>query len=234
MAGYSVWITRNGAPPGAAPDLAVTEPSVTVAGSYGDTVAIQVAAFDIAGSQGPMSPPSDGVQLLAPPTPPPPPDAPPWLVLEAASDISLGDALALAAERGEQLTLHMNGTGKRFLDLDVTSEHVTDPFGFDQLVVGNIDSPTTVRLIDALGIEERTPLAELPPVTLFGLGNGPPCARDGAVGLRILPGSTLVLGGVDLHVFDGQRCVYINELFDAASDSRETDSPTQVLEKIAR
>lgn len=213
VAGYNVYVTRNDVPP-SAPDLAVTDPSALVIGSVSDTLLVQVAAFDSIGTEGPLSPASELVMLTAPP-------GPPVAVIEAAGDFSIEEALA-AAQPGEQVVVHMRGSGalKQLLDAAPT-DPTGDPndWGLDQLVVGDPLEPTTVRLVDALGLDTQAPLANLPQLTLFGLGNGPACARDGESGLVIHPGSRLVLGGIDLFAFDGQSCVHINTLFPGSPDA---------------
>ena len=55
VAGYAVFVNRNGAGYPAAPSQQVTAPQATVSGSYGDTVVIKVAAYDSSNHLGPFS-----------------------------------------------------------------------------------------------------------------------------------------------------------------------------------
>jgi len=211
VAGYRVFVFRNGVPP-TAPDHVVGAPAVDVSGEIADRLAIQVAAFDGAGSEGPRSAMSEVVFLTAP-------APPPFVVVEASGDFSVQAARALATA-GEQVVAHLRGSGKQLFDtaLDPTSGIPEEDWGLDQLVVGDPGQPARVRLIDALGLEGLAPLADPGAVTLFGLGNGPPCERDGAGGLLIHEGSRLVLGGIDLFVFDGESCVHVNPMFASSPD----------------
>ena len=212
VAGYNVFVIRNGVP-GTSPEIVVAFAMATVTSLPNDTIFIRVSAFDSAGNQGPVSPPSETVVFTAA-------GPPPSVIVEAGGDFSLEDALA-AALPGEQVIAHLNGTAKQLLDTappeDFAGEE--DEWGLDQLVVGEIGQPATVRLIDAIALAEAAPLTDLPTVTLFGLGNGPPCERDGEAGLVINPGSRLILGGVDLHAFDGQSCVAVSQLFPGSPDA---------------
>jgi hypothetical protein len=216
VAGYNVFVTRNGSTP-TAPDVSVSQSTTTLTASTGDTIAVQVAAFDAGGNQGPISPPSE-VVLFEEDAPPPPPGQ---VIVEVNGDYSFSEALA-AAQPGEQVVAQVSGSTKLFLDAGLPEGH--DPnadWGLDQLVVGSPGEPTTVRLVDALALaEDGAPLADLPTVTLFGLGNGAPCARDGGPGLLVAAGSVLVLGGMDLVAFDGDTCVHVNELFPETSDPK--------------
>lgn len=68
VAGYAVFVNRNGAGYPAAPTQLVTSPGALVSASYGDTVAIKVAAYDSSNTLGPFSPDSAVYQFVAPPT----------------------------------------------------------------------------------------------------------------------------------------------------------------------
>lgn len=210
VAGYNVFVFRNGQPP-SSPEQVVGQATATVSGDIDDQLAIQVAAFDAAGSQGPVSALSESA-LLAAPAPPP------YVVVESVGDFGIQAALALAAP-GEQVVAHFRGTEKQLLDTapDPASPVPDDEWGLDQIVVGEPAQPARVRLVDAVGLDSTTPLIDLPTVNLFGLGAGEPCARESA-GLVIHAGSRLVLGGVDLHAFDGDRCVHVNGLFESSAD----------------
>jgi hypothetical protein len=211
VAGYHVFVHRNGAT-AATPELAVPSTAAAVQGEIDDRIAIQVAAFDGDGNRGPMSGISELV-LLAAPAPPP------TVVVEALGDFSVRTARAAAAA-GEQVVAHLRGGQKQLLDTaaDPADGVPEDEWGLDQLVVGDPGAPTRVRLVDALALEGPVPLQDLPPLTLFGLGNGPPCERDGAAGLVIHAGSRLILGGIDVFAFDGERCVHVNGLFAGSPD----------------
>lgn len=217
VAGYHVLVTRNGVP-GATPEMAVNASMATVSGQPNDDLTIRVAAFDASGNVGPLSAESEIATLTAAVG-----GAPPVVVVEATGDFSFEDALATGAP-GEQVIAHLNGssdgTTKQFLDSGPPADYAGDPseWGLDQLIIGEIGQPARVRLIDAIGLEDAAPMANLPTVTLFGLGNGLPCERDGEPGLVINAGSQLILGGVDLNVFDGSSCVNANQLFPGSPD----------------
>ncbi|HME71001.1 MAG TPA: hypothetical protein VKM54_14190 [Myxococcota bacterium] len=68
VAGYAVYVNRNGAGYSAAPDQLVTALGAMVSGSYGDTVVIKVAAYDSSNTLGPFSPDSALYQFVAPVT----------------------------------------------------------------------------------------------------------------------------------------------------------------------
>jgi hypothetical protein len=65
VAGYAVFVNRNGAGYPAVPDQLVTAPQATVSASYGDTVVVAVAAYDASNTFGPLSPVSDLYQFVA-------------------------------------------------------------------------------------------------------------------------------------------------------------------------
>jgi hypothetical protein len=65
VAGYAVFVNRNGAGYPAVPDQLVTAPHATVSASYGDTVVIAVAAYDASNTLGPLSPASDLYHFVA-------------------------------------------------------------------------------------------------------------------------------------------------------------------------
>jgi hypothetical protein len=80
VSGYYVIVARNGGTP--AVYGVSTDTQETVKAPLGDTVTVQVAAFDTAGVAGPVSPPSVPIRFNAAPggggpTPPPPPPADP-------------------------------------------------------------------------------------------------------------------------------------------------------------
>ncbi len=214
VTGYNVFVTRNGTPSNT-PEVVVSSSAATVSGATGDSIAVQVAAFDAAGNQGPLSPASELVLFTAAPPPPPPP----YVVVDVTGDFSVIDALA-AAQPGEQVVAQLHGAGTLLFDAGPPEEQdPADDWGVDQLVVGSPEEPTVVRLVDALGLTGLTsPLVDLPEVTLFGLGSGPACDRDGGPGLIVHPGSRLILGGIELFAFDGEQCVSVNELFAASED----------------
>lgn len=217
VAAYQVFVSRNGGAM-SGPELVVPGPSATVSSGIGDTLVVQVRAVDATGRTGPLSQPSEDVLLVAGPEPPPPGD-PGTVVVTAPGDYSIVEALS-AAGSGEQVVASFTGSGKQLLDTSLpTDQDLGDAlWGLDQLVVGSPGAATTVRLLDAIAFDSsQTPLANLPELTLFGIGAGLPCERE-QPGLVIHTGSRLVLGGIDLHVFDGQRCVHVNELFAQSPD----------------
>jgi len=65
VAGYAVFVNRNGAGFPATPDQLVTAPQATVSGSLGDTIVVAVAAYDATKTLGPLSPDSDLYQFVA-------------------------------------------------------------------------------------------------------------------------------------------------------------------------
>lgn len=215
--GYEVFVSRNGGAM-SGPEQVVSGTSATVSSVIGDSIVVQVRAVDSTGRTGPMSAPSEDVVFVQGSEPPPPTSDPGTVVVTAPGDYSLVDALA-SATSGEQVSTTFTGSGKQLLDVSLPEQDLGDTlWGVDQLVVGAPDAPTTVRLLDAAGFDtSQTPLVNLPEVTLFGLGAGLPCERE-EPGLVINAGSRLVLGGVDLNVFDGQSCVHVNELFAQSPD----------------
>ena len=64
VAGYYVIVSRNGS----GPELAgfATDPMATVTGKYGDSITVQVAAYDSTGTAGPLSPQSQTI-VFSPP-----------------------------------------------------------------------------------------------------------------------------------------------------------------------
>jgi len=62
--GYYVVVSRNSGPPLVTGFSADT--SETVSGEYGDTIVVQVAAYDASGVAGPLSPPSDTITFSPP------------------------------------------------------------------------------------------------------------------------------------------------------------------------
>jgi len=70
VAGYSVFVSRNGSPP-VAPEQRVTNPSATVSAELGDSLVVWVKAHDAAGNLGPASPNSDTLHFVAAPGTPP-------------------------------------------------------------------------------------------------------------------------------------------------------------------
>jgi hypothetical protein len=64
VAGYYVIVSRNGS----GPELATfaTDPMASVDGKYGDSIVVQVAAYDSTGAAGPLSPPSQTI-VFSPP-----------------------------------------------------------------------------------------------------------------------------------------------------------------------
>jgi len=71
VAGYSVFVSRNGSLP-AAPEQQVANQSATLSAKLGDSLVVWVKAYDAAGNLGPASPNSDMLRFVAPPVTPPP------------------------------------------------------------------------------------------------------------------------------------------------------------------
>lgn len=65
VAGYAVYVARNGGAFPTTPTQMVSSTQATVTGAYGDSVAIRVAAHDGAMSYGPASPDSETVRFVA-------------------------------------------------------------------------------------------------------------------------------------------------------------------------
>jgi hypothetical protein len=76
VAGYDVFVARNGTAFPAAPEQRVGVAAARVAGAYGESIAVRVAAFDTSGQSGPLSPVSESVTFVAPPPPAAPAPAP--------------------------------------------------------------------------------------------------------------------------------------------------------------
>jgi hypothetical protein len=82
VAGYRIYVERNGGgflPHPTTPTRPAGDRVVSVSGSYGDVIRVQVAALASDGSEGPRSDPSERIRFVAPPppTPAPTPPAPP-------------------------------------------------------------------------------------------------------------------------------------------------------------
>lgn len=202
--GYEVWVTRNGVNPTTA-ELVVSAPTATVGGGTGDTIQVRVAAFDGLGNRGPFSPDSVPIEFVAPPPPPDP--------IVVSSD---GDLAVSRSEPGtDDWSVRMQGQGRQLLVLGEASSDgagsgaPADPFGFGQLVVGADGQATVVRLVDL----EAAAAGSTGALQLFGLGSGDECPRSGEDGLRILGGSTLVLGGLEVLASIDGECVRLNDLF---------------------
>ena len=69
VAGYGVFIARNGAPYPTSPNLTTSTTTAKVTGAYGDTFTVKVAAFTTSGTYGPFSP--DSAPISFAPAPPP-------------------------------------------------------------------------------------------------------------------------------------------------------------------
>jgi hypothetical protein len=68
VAGYGVFISRNGTPFSASPTFTTTATSAPISGAYGDTLTIKVAAFNAAGTYGPYSPNSAPITFVPVPS----------------------------------------------------------------------------------------------------------------------------------------------------------------------
>ena len=66
VAGYGVFIARNGAGFPSTPNFTIATTSATVTGSYGDSLMVRVAAYTSSGTYGPASPDSDVIRFISP------------------------------------------------------------------------------------------------------------------------------------------------------------------------
>jgi uncharacterized membrane protein len=64
VAGYGIYISRNGGAYPATPNATSAAPGTTVSGAYGDTLLVKVAAYDASGVYGPFSPESDPIHFV--------------------------------------------------------------------------------------------------------------------------------------------------------------------------
>jgi uncharacterized membrane protein len=69
VAGYGIFVSRNGGAYSATPDATSATPGTTVSGVYGDTLLVKVAAYDASGVYGPFSPVSDPIHFVPAPLP---------------------------------------------------------------------------------------------------------------------------------------------------------------------
>ncbi|AQQ72548.1 hypothetical protein SMSP2_02938 [Limihaloglobus sulfuriphilus] len=103
--------------------------------------------------------------------------------------------------------LEMAGAGT--LKLEVGGEDLgiggatAGNFGIAQLQVGSYSQPATVMLVDLIDNGNRSGGQE----ALYLYGSG------GLSGLRIRPGSKLIIGDVNLYVNTGDELIHINSLF---------------------
>ncbi len=67
VAGYAVFVNRNGAGYPAQPDQRVTSLDAVITGSFGDSFVLKVAAYDSSNTLGPFSPESDVHRFVAAP-----------------------------------------------------------------------------------------------------------------------------------------------------------------------
>jgi hypothetical protein len=102
VAGYSVFVSRNGSVP-ANPEQRVTATAATISGAAGDSLVVWVQAYDATQQPGPDSPRSDTIRFVAAPAVPTPPSVP-------------GNNLAVSTVQGtspssQQITIPDAGTG---------------------------------------------------------------------------------------------------------------------------
>ena len=109
-------------------------------------------------------------------------------------------------------TLHMNGAGSQLLevggeDIGVPEGAVSGNFEFGQLIVGQSDQTTIVKLVDQLDNGNRGD-AGVEALYLQGFAGS-------ENGLRILGGSTLVIENIQVYAQESDEWVEINSLFPA-------------------
>ncbi|MGH0032119.1 MAG: FG-GAP repeat domain-containing protein [Myxococcota bacterium] len=137
VAGYFVYVSRNGDPTQLAAVTAGLQASVD--GTAGDVVQITVSAYDTAGAEGPASPVSPSVRFNATPPPPPPPPPPP------ADDPPVDPPADPPPPSGVRPDLDFNGDGTSDLLLRDTN---------GELAIWNMDGNHVLS---------QTPVASLPP-----------------------------------------------------------------------
>jgi hypothetical protein len=130
--------------------------------------------------------------------------------------VSIGDSFLYAGKTADQLGLdksivRMTGGGLHWLeaggkDLGLTGS-ATGNFGFGQLVVGDLDKPATVQLVDILDNGNRVN-GNGESLYLYGLG--------GQDGLVLNAGSTLVVGEVNTYAWMDGEWIHLNSLVSAA------------------
>ena len=105
VAGYYVIVSRNGA--AAEVEGMATETSQEIAGSAGDVVVVQVAAFGDDGAAGPVSEPSEALHFVSPPAPEPPPEPDPTPepdpgpITQARHDLTCDGSSDLIVKKGD-------------------------------------------------------------------------------------------------------------------------------------
>ena len=159
--------------------------------------------------------------------------------VEVDLDLELGTTISIAAPNGGTITvgqsfryehdeedlvalaaasLHMDGSGLQRLEvggLNVGADPSplsNDNFGYGQLVVGRDEQATVVELRDDHNNGNRATKEDLEALYLFGLGD-----EDG---LRVLGGSTLVLGTVPVYAQVGGAMELLNNRLDAGAPAQ--------------
>jgi hypothetical protein len=100
-------------------------------------------------------------------------------------------------------------------DLGLPTGSIPLNFQIGQLIVGDHDQPTLVRLVDSINNGNRGPNGEPEALYLQGF----PAEN----GLRIRGGSTLILDGVDLYAVVNNEWTHINDLFPKGESLIEFD-----------
>ena len=132
-------------------------------------------------------------------------------------------------------TVSLNGIGCQKLEvggLDVgtaTPILANDNFGFGQMVIGEENQATIVKLID--DIDNGNRLAGTEALYLYGL-------NDGSDGLRIHKDSIVVVGDVNVYTSINGDVVHLNSLFDSSNSTIPFDegllsnnrSPTLIVD----
>lgn len=147
VAGYGVFVSRNGGPFPASPDQMVTNPEVTLTGVPGDMLAVKVAAFDPAGVRGPDSPVSDSLSFLAAPAPSPTPQPASTVPAVSVSTSNLS-ATVVAGQNAPSQSFSIRNTGGGTLNYLLANS--------DGWFVVSTRGGTATTEIDSIGVSFAT------------------------------------------------------------------------------
>jgi hypothetical protein len=144
--------------------------------------------------------------------------------LAIAGDLTFNHSDATAVHLSNGI-LHMNGSEQDYLtaqrlevagaDLGLPGGSIPLNFQIGQLIIGDHDQSTHVRLVDNVNNGNRGPNGE--PEVLYVQGFP---AEDG---LRIRGGSTLILDGVEMYAVINNEWTHINSLFSKGANLIEYD-----------